>query len=231
MNAHEAERRVAATRQIPLLARLTDEERRALARRGVLRRFARGAVIFGEGDPGAALYIVIEGRVRVSRLHADGGEAVLAFRGPGEALGELSLLDGLPRSAAVTATEDSTALVISRLAFEAWLREQPSAALPLLRALSGRLREASEALADVGMLNLRARIARLLVDEMRVAPAGSPSTLHVTQQDLAGKLLVSREAVNKCLHEFKAMGWVSTRRGTITILRADALGAVGQRDL
>ena len=109
-------------RDLPLLARLPDEDLKALASRGRVRRFNAGTTIFHEGDPGDAIYVVVDGRIRMSRLSGSGTEATLALIGAGDCTGELSLFDGRPRSATATTMQATRAFVVSRDDFVNWVR-------------------------------------------------------------------------------------------------------------
>jgi CRP/FNR family cyclic AMP-dependent transcriptional regulator len=219
-------------RATPLLARLPDADIRALARMGQIRSFRAGEVIFREGDPGDALYSIVEGRVRITMLSPVGSEATLALLGPGECVGDMALLDGGPRSATATATTASRALVVTRNHFIEWLSERPAAALALLETVSLRLRRTNEALADLAFLDVATRLAKRLVSlssEQRATrlKSGRPSEvrLKITQAELASMLGVSRESVNKQLNAMARQGYVTLGRGSITIRDADGLNA------
>ncbi len=217
---------------LPLLARLSPEDRRALASMGRLRTFGAGAVIFAQGDPGDSLHIVMDGSIRVTVLSPAGDEATLAKLGPGESCGELSLLDGQPRSASAVAAAGTTTLEINRQDFARWLAERPRAAVALLETVSLRVRQTDEALADLAFLDLPHRLAKRLLSLAGSAPpaARRPSAeaavlLRVTQGELASMLGVSRESVNKELNGFAQRGWVVLGRGSVTVTRPAALQA------
>jgi CRP/FNR family cyclic AMP-dependent transcriptional regulator len=106
------------------------------------RDFPAGAVVFEEGDPGSRMYVIISGEVRiVKRMGAR--TITLAHLGPGEAFGEMALLDGQPRSASAVVERAARILEIEEAAFEDLVRRNGEVALRLLRRLSGRLREAN----------------------------------------------------------------------------------------
>lgn len=209
-------------REVPLLARLPAADLKALASRGRLRSYPAGAVIFREGDPGDALYVIVEGSVRIAVLSAAGGEASVALLGPGEFVGDLALLDGLPRSASAIAHSPTKTLMVRRDDFRRWLAERPRASFALLEALSLRVRRTDEALADLAFLGLPQRLAKRLID---LTTGGAPR-LRITQTELASMLGVSRESVNKQLNEFARDGWVAIGRGSVTVLDRAALRAV-----
>ena len=121
---------------------LTPAESDALEDMGEPGTFAAGTVIFEQGGTPDVVLLVRAGRVRVAVRGADGGEVVLAERGPGELLGDLSGVDGQPRSASVTALDEVRGLVLPLRAFRGFLMDHPRAALSLLELMSRRLREA-----------------------------------------------------------------------------------------
>ena len=217
-------------RDIPLLARLPEEDVRALASRGRVRSYPSGTVIFQEGDPGDSLYIVIEGSVRIVVSSAKGEEATVALLGPGECVGDLALLDGRPRSASAIAAERSRALVVTREEFSRWLTQRPKAALALLETLSLRVRRTDEALTDFAFLDLAHRLAKRLLDlanaqrDVQARGALAPGArIRTTQAELGSMLGASRESVNKQLNMFAREGWIALSRGSVTLLDPEAL--------
>ena len=121
---------------------LTPAEADALEEMGEPGSYAAGEVIFEQGGTADCVFVLRAGRVRVSATAGDGEEVVLAERGPGELLGELSGIDGQPRSASVTAVDEVRGLVVPLRAFRGFLMDNPRAALSLLELISRRLREA-----------------------------------------------------------------------------------------
>src|SRR5690606_38392354 len=107
---------------------------------GGRRSFGRGERMFVEGDPPGEVYGVLDGRVNLSVVTREGREISLAHKGPGEVFGELSAIDGLPRSASATALDDVVVAIVSASRFVRFVDENPSVALPLLRLLAARLR-------------------------------------------------------------------------------------------
>lgn len=220
-------------REVPLLARLSEADRRDLASSGRVRSYASGDVIFREGDRGDSLHIVIEGSVRIAVLSSAGAEAAVALLGPGEFVGDLALLDGLPRSASAIASQATKTLVVTRSAFLRWLTERPPAALALLETLSLRVRRTDEALADLAFVSLPQRLAKRLLslasgnpEVLAADPQDGAVRLRITQADLASMLGVSRESVNKQLNLFSREGWIALSRGSITLIDPDALRRV-----
>ena len=121
---------------------LTPAESDALEDMGEPGTYPAGSVIFEQGGTADCVLLVRTGRVRVAARGPDGEEVVLAERGAGELLGELSGIDGQPRSASVTALEEVRGLVVPLRAFRGFLMDHPRAAIALLELISRRLREA-----------------------------------------------------------------------------------------
>jgi CRP/FNR family transcriptional regulator len=128
---------------VPLMAHLNKEELQALAKGCRESKFSAGTVLTSQGDTGVGLYILTSGRVRITQTQSAGGvEEVLGTAGAGDVLGEMALLDDLPRSATLTAIDDVTALLLPVWNFRSTLRSHPNIALKLLTVLSRRVREA-----------------------------------------------------------------------------------------
>jgi CRP-like cAMP-binding protein len=209
------------------LAALGPDARQDLFDRAIRRSFRRGAVLFHEGGSSDRVVVVLSGRVKVSTVTSDGKEIVLAFRGPGDLLGELSALDGEPRSATVAALESVEALALTVDDFRAFVAAHPPVALLLLEMLSRRLRDADRKRVEYGAHDTLGRVAARLVELAerygeRVS-RGLRITLPISQEELAGWTGSSREAVSKALHALRGLGWVITERRRITVLDLDAL--------
>jgi uncharacterized membrane protein len=131
---------------VPLFALLDDEERAALA--GVLEvaRFPRGQALFRTGDVGGALYLVNAGLVRVSFESTEGAEMILGEHGRGQVLGEISLLDGGPRTSTAVALEDTEALILTRSHLLEMISRHPHSAMDLLTVIGARLRATDQLL-------------------------------------------------------------------------------------
>ncbi len=225
-NSVTAENHEKLIRNVPLLARLASDDVRSLAQRGRVRNYSSGAVLFHEGEPGDSLHVVVEGRIRVAVVSSTGEEATVAYVGPGDCFGEMSVFDGRARSATGIAAEKTKTFVLTRDAFVEWVSERPQAALALLETLSLRLRRADENLADLAFLDLPHRLAKQLLTlsaEHGERTNGGEPRLRVTQGELASMLAVSRESVNKQLNYFQREGWSALGRGWVRVLDAQAL--------
>ena len=135
-----------ALRSVPLFASLNDEDAAAL--RGLLELEQRpaGTCLFRKGEAGDALYLIVGGRVRIHVRDEDGQEVTLTELAGGDFFGEMAILDGKPRSADATVSEDARLAVLSRAHFHAFVRRDPGVALTMLGAITERLRQTDEML-------------------------------------------------------------------------------------
>lgn len=202
-------------------------DRSALVSTGRRRRYAKGDSLFNEGNQSERVMVLLEGRAKVARATEDGKEAMLALRGPGDLLGEMSVFDGEPHSASATALEDCEALVLTRTEFTSFLEEHPRAALVLLSMLTQRLRDADDKRADFLAYDAESRVARGLVElaERFGEPTDTGVRIRValSQEELGGWLGASRESVSKALHRMRSRGWIETHRRGITVVDIEAL--------
>jgi CRP-like cAMP-binding protein len=201
--------------------------RAALEAAGSRQQYARAAVIFREGSPSVSVIIVRSGRVKVASDTASGTEVVLAIRGPGALLGELSAIDGGPRSATVTALEPVGLLAIASTEFERLLLDHPRIAFVLMRELTRRLRDADRKRIEFGAFDTTGRVAARLVELAdrfgQQTDEGLRIDLPLSQDELAGWTGSSREAVTKALRTLRAQGWIRTGRLRVIITDMDAL--------
>jgi len=138
---------------IPLFAGLSDDERRGLARRLAVRDVAAGETLFWIGDAGEEFFVVRRGQVAITYPDGDGKEVTLAVLGPGDFLGEVSLLDGGPRTATARGQTDASLLGLDRDGFHTFVRDCPSASLHILTVLGRRQRETVDKLRGIRNLN------------------------------------------------------------------------------
>lgn len=212
----------------PLFEALDPTEAAHLATAMTRRSVPRGHVLFREGDPGDRLFIVLAGKVKISRSATDGRENILALIGVGEMFGELSLFDPGPRTASATALTDATLASLDHTELRPWLYARPAVAEQLLGALARRLRRTNEAMADLVWSDVPGRVAKALLDLGARFGNRTPEGLLVrhdlTQEELAQLVGASRETVNKALSEFSSRGWLRLEGRSVLLLRPDQLG-------
>jgi len=212
---------VEALARVPLFEGLPEEALRALAARAHRRRFPRNAVVMAEGEEGSTLYVLLEGAVKVYTSDEEGREAVLRIEGPGACLGELGLVDPAPRSASVMTLEPSAFLLISHAALTECLADSPEFASGLLRTLARRVRELTEQVRTLALLDVYGRLARTL-EALATAEAPDGGRLlprRFTHQELAAMVGASREMVSRVLRDLVQGGYVSVTEGGRLCLR------------
>ncbi len=191
------------------------------------RHYREGELVCSQGDAGDALYAVISGRIRISTGTPDGREIFLNIMEPGDTFGEIALLDGGTRTASAIAMTASELVMLRREHLFGLLEKEPRVALELLRLCGERLRWTSGLLEDAALLDASARLAKRLLSlgQLHGEKSGKGFTLRISQEDLAGFLGVSRQAVNQQLQAWKARSWVKLGRGSVTVLDENAIRA------
>ena len=197
---------------------LRDDVLRHIAASGVVRAFAKNAVLISEGDVGDALYIILSGRVKVFASNAAGREVVINFHGPGEYVGEMSL-DGQPRSASVITTEASTCAIVNRAQFRDFLAQNPDFAQHLIQTLIRRCRSATENVKSLALSDVYGRLVRLL-NALSVEHDGHHVVEErLTQQDIADRVGASRDMIGKLMKDLVGGGYLAVEDRRITILK------------
>lgn len=213
--------------KVPILAGLSDEDRGTLASAIARKRYRRGDIVMQKEEPGHALFIVERGTVRIYVPSAQGNDLILAVLGAGDFFGDLSLLDGRPRSASASVSTDATLLMLERADFIALLTRRPTAAMAVLEAVARRLRETDEMASDLAFLDVAGRLAKRLLDLASdhgvKQDGGVLIDLAVTQEDLASMIGVTRESVNRNLSQFQTLGLISKKGRRIVIRDARGL--------
>ena len=188
---------------------------------------ARGERLFSEGESGDKLYVVLDGKIKLTRTAADGRENLLSVLGPGEMFGELSLFDPRARTQAATALTDARLAALDHQALRGWLAGRPDMALHLLRALAQRLRRTNDVMTDLVFTDVPGRVAKALLDLADRFGVQRPEGLQVnhdlTQEELAQLVGASRETVNKALADFVGRGWIQLAAKSVLLVDLERL--------
>jgi CRP-like cAMP-binding protein len=185
-------------------------------------------VLFLSGDDGDGCYRVDDGLLKVSVVAPAGGERILAILGPGEMVGELSVINGAPRSASVTAIRESKLSFISRVAFDTFARDNPELYKQVMLLLAHRLTDTNLALAATTFLSVQGRVARSLLSLAKAFghDVGGGRILvrqKITQSDLAAMAGIARENVSRILKDWTRRGLVSRLAGYYCLEKKSAL--------
>ena len=200
----------------PLLAGLSEGDRRALMARARRRRFRRREVIFHEGDPGDALHLVTSGHVGIRVTTPLGDSAMLRVVGPNEFFGELALLTPGARSATAFAIESAETQSLSRELFEELRTGSPAAHEALAVALATEIRRLAAALVEALYLPAETRLWRRL-SELAASYGDGSASLPLTQEEVAQLAGTTRQSANKALRQAESAGAVALARGHLEI--------------
>jgi len=215
-------------RGIPLFSGLGQDQVQAIARAGELQNAAKGAIVIREDESqGRGLFVLLEGEAKVVLTGTDGREAVLAFLTEGDFFGEMSLLDGDPRSATVRASTDTRLLVLKRDAFFDLLRAFPEIAISMLAELSTRLRNANRKISALALSPVNARIvgALLQLAELRGTRLRGQVIIRdrPTQQEIADMANTTRETVSRVLSQLQKDGLIGVEGRDLLLLDEEKL--------
>ena len=209
-------------RNVALFRGLSGEEIAAVAKNTTSRRFGRGSTIILAEQQGDAFFIIQKGRVKVSVSREGGREVILSLLGVGQVFGELSLLDGKPRSADVTATEATELIMLRRPDFLRLITEKPSIVIGLLTELASRLRKVDYKIAGLALLDVTNRVSKTL---LQLADEGGEQEEHgvllknrPTHQQLAQMSGTTRETVTRVLRQLEEQGYIECSGRNIVIL-------------
>jgi CRP/FNR family transcriptional regulator, cyclic AMP receptor protein len=216
-----------ALSEAPLFDALNEEDSRALRAMVLVVKLNRGERLFAEGDKGDQLYIIISGKIKLTKAAPDGRENLLSVHGPGEMFGELSLFDPVPRTASATAVTDAELAALAHEDVRTWLSSRPEVAMHLLQALAQRLRRINEVKADLVFTDVPGRVSKALLDLAERFGVQNSDGIQVnhdlTQEELAQLVGASRETVNKALADFAARGWIQLAAKSVLVIDPDRL--------
>jgi CRP-like cAMP-binding protein len=187
------------------------------------REFQKGTVLFREGEAGKEMYVVHQGRVTISKT-AGGVEKILASLGPGEFLGEMSILSGKPRSATATCAEDSKLLVIDAKTYEAMIRGNAEIAVRLIKRLADRLLEADEQIENLLLADASSRVVHFLARAAQKAPKGpAGAKVEITPKELPARVGVKAEAADDVLMKLLKANIISVHPDGLLVPDVDKL--------
>jgi len=213
--------KITALKSIPIFHKLGDEELKSIGERAIQKKYSKDSLIVHEDDEGNSLMLIMSGKVKVALLSESGKEIILSILGNGDFFGEMSLLDGKPRSATVIAMKNSTMLIIQRNDFLKLMEQNPTIAKGVLSEMSRRMRMADERIGNLILLDVYGRVARFLLDlarrEGKKFADGILIEKRPTQQDIASMIGASRETVSRVLSDLNRRGLISISGKSVMI--------------
>ena len=212
-------------RNVSLFESLDQQELEALSDVTFTRTFSKDNVIILAEEEGDTLFILKKGQVKVSIVSEEGREVILSLLGPGSVFGELSLLDGKPRSANVVATEETDLLMLRRADFLQLIYKTPQIATALLAELATRMRKTDRQIEGLALLDVTSRISdtllQLATEQGAETADGVTIESRPTHQELANMSGTTRETVSRVLKRLEGQGYINRNGRKITILRGE----------
>ncbi|MEJ2050652.1 MAG: Crp/Fnr family transcriptional regulator [Calditrichota bacterium] len=209
-------------KSIPLFSELGEKDLDKIVQVASKQKYHKDNLILLEEEVGSTMFIILNGRVKISRISDDGREVILSILSDGDFFGEMSLLDGHTRSANVTAIEESELLVIRREEFLQMLRDFPQIAINLLKELAQRIRKSDEHIKSLSLQDATGRVATTLLriaEDSGVFRKGQVEIAELPlQQDLANMAGTSRETISRVIKSLCEDGFLKKTTGKIIIL-------------
>ena len=212
-------------KEIPIFSELSNKDLERILQVASRQKYYKGNLILIEEEIGSTMFVILSGRVKISRISDDGREVILSILSEGDFFGEMSLLDGQTRSANVTATEESELLVIRREEFLQILHDYPQIAINLLKELAQRIRKSDEHIKSLSLQDATGRVASTLLriaEDSGVLRKGQVEISEIPlQQDLANMAGTSRETISRVIKSLIQKGYLKKQKGKIIILDYD----------
>ncbi|MEJ2613718.1 MAG: Crp/Fnr family transcriptional regulator [Ignavibacteriaceae bacterium] len=207
---------------VPIFSELDDDTLEKISKLGIRKSFKKDSVVLFEHETGTALFVIVDGKVKVSRVSDDGKEVILTILGESDFFGEMAILDGLSRSANVTAMEDSELFIIQRSEFLELLNVHPEVSIALLQELTQRLRSADMKIKSISLKDAEGKVATVilqLADDVGKIKQGTVEIEKLPfQHDLANMAGTSRETISRTLHTFAKKGLVELDGSKLRIM-------------
>lgn len=181
--------------------------------------FKKNSILMSEGETGESLYIIETGSVRIYVSDEQGAEMTIFVQGPGSYIGEISLLDGSPRTASVVALEQTKVLMISKASFFECVSKNPQIAFRIIQSVTQRLRKATDDLRNLALKSVYQRLAYKLMELSTEQNGKRELPRKYSQQELANMVGASREMVGKILAELNCGGYINIAGPRMQLIR------------
>ena len=218
-------KKIELLQSVALFWDLSEEELGYISDKMISRHYESGKFIFLEDSEGEQCFFVVQGSVKVTRLSKDGREVILSMLGKGNFFGEMSLLDGHPRSANVTTMQETELLMLRRADFLRLIQNKPQIAVKLLAVLASRLRKTDRKIKGLALSDVTGRITQTLLqwaeEQGSTTPEGVLIHNRPTHQDLANMSGTTRETVSRVLKRLESQGYIVHKGKDLLIVGAD----------
>ena len=209
-------------KSVPIFSELDAERLKQISQLGNRKFYKKDSTVLHENETGSALFVIISGKVKVSRESDDGKEVILTILNESDFFGEMAILDGLSRSAGVIAIEETELFIIQRTDFLNLLQEHPEISVALLQELTRRLRASDLRIKSLSLRDAEGKVASVilqLADDIGKIKQGKVEIERLPfQHDLANMAGVSRETISRTLHSFAKRGLIELEGTKLTII-------------
>lgn len=219
--------RIAQLRRVSFCAHLPDVTVQALAAIAHPRSYPSGAVIVLAGEPPQAMYTIVTGRVKLTRLAPNGREQIVNVMGAGQHFNAVPIFDEGTCPVNIEAITDVDLLVLPIEQMRQLVAEHPPLALALLREFAGRLRHMVNLIDNIALHSVQGRLAQLLLNRASALEKGELMA-PLTQAEMAAMIGTVREMVSRTLHQFEVQGFIRIERGAIAICDREGLAACAE---
>jgi len=212
-------------RSIPLFSELSDEELIEISKHTVRQIYKKDNMVLIEEEIGSTMFVILDGRVKISRISDEGREVILSILVDGDFFGEMSILDGQTRSANAVTLEDTEMLIVRRENFLQMLYDYPQVSINLLKELAHRLRRSDSQIKSLSLQNALGRVASTILriaDDSGTIKQGKVEIASLPpQQDLANMAGTSRETISRVIKSLNQLGYVKKKGSKLIILEYD----------
>jgi len=208
-------------KSVPIFSELDAERLKQISQLGSRKFYKKDSTILKENETGSALFVIISGKVKVSRASDDGKEVILTILNESDFFGEMAIIDGLSRSAGVIANEETELFIIQRTDFLNLLQAHPEISVALLQELTRRLRASDLRIKSLSLRDAEGKVASVILqiaDDIGKKKQGKVEIERLPfQHDLANMAGTSRETISRTLHSFVKRGLIELEGTRLTI--------------
>jgi len=210
----------------PCLVQVKPSNYLAIIESMFVKYLKKGQFLHHRGDDPVGYYGVVCGRLRVSAENKDGKALTLTFMQTGQWFGEISLVDGIPRTHDCEALEDCEILIIPKNSFEQYLLQDVTSLRHITQHICHRLRRTFDLVEQMTIQSLSERLARRLLD----LADSNGHALNINQQELAQMMGVSRQSISKIVLAWSQLGWITLEYNQLILQQPDQLFALCTTD-
>jgi CRP/FNR family transcriptional regulator len=169
------------------------------------REYKKGETIYSEGEPSENLFVINNGKVKISKISEEGKEQIIRILYEGDFMGELSLFTQSPYMNNAEALETTLVCIVNGKKINELIEKYPSVSLKIMRELSNRLEETERLIESIGLGSVEQRVAEIL---LKMSDDNNEVNLSISKRDLAAHIGMSQETLSRKLSNFQEEGWI-----------------------